>query len=827
MRITVSGVVQGVGFRPFVHNLADKYGLAGYVRNDNGSVDIEVSGSAESIDSFIIALKAQAPPMASIQNIRTEPLGDQKNDSVHIQSAQKQQRQTGEQGTGFHISESIVSEKHGSFNERFVPPDTATCEQCLGELFDRANRRFRYPFINCTNCGPRFTIISSLPYDRPATTMAPFRMCDDCQHEYDDPCDRRFHAQPNACWHCGPSLTFSDRTSLEHGEKALSAVFERLSLSQIVAIKGLGGFHLVCDATDRSAVQTLRKRKKRPAKPLAIMLADMETVQSYCSGSSAELAELNSSRRPIVLLEKLENSRLAPEVAPQINRLGVMLPYTPLHHLLLAAYGQPLVFTSGNYSEEPIAIDNEEARERLSEIADCFLIHNRDIRSRYDDSVVLFVKDKKTILRRARGLAPLPVLLPASSPISLPSSSISLPISPSISSPSSLSISCRSNSPSRKNLSVLGCGGHLKNTFALVREERAFVSQHIGDLENLETEKHFEETLELYLKLFDFQPELIAHDLHPDYLSGAIAQKLASRYQCPTFAVQHHHAHIVSCMAEHGLVEPVIGVAMDGLGYGADGNLWGGEFFLASRKEYQRMAHLQNHHLPGGNQAIKQPWRMALSCLLSQSENNAYLLRPYLDNLRRAYGKVTIDTVQKQIERKINSPLTSSMGRIFDAVSALLGICPIATYEGQAATELQAIAQSAWQNIEGNHVYPFLIEGEQPPFILKTDSLVQAAYSDFLEAMPVNVVAAKFHYTLAQAMIAVCLKLRSATGINTVCLSGGVFQNDILLRCCYDLLAERDFLVFFPQALPVNDGGLSLGQAIVAIANSNCIAEQN
>jgi hydrogenase maturation protein HypF len=772
VRILVSGVVQGVGFRPYVYSLASRCELAGYVRNNSGIVEIEVQGRNPSIDAFVEQLEEQAPALASIKQVSTRPI------EVDPNSMGK-----------FRILE---SEKSSSNKQGFVPPDTATCRDCLSELFDPNDRRYRYPFINCTACGPRFTIISSLPYDRPGTTMASFRMCDLCQQEYDDPANRRFHAQPNACASCGPFLSFVDLNEPQltsHKESALVVAMNQLRRGRIIALKGLGGFQLICDATDGNTIQELRRRKSRGAKPFALMMADLDMVRNYCCCSKEEIQELTGSARPIVLLNRLPESELPMEIAPGINRLGVMLPYTPLHHLLLAGLKRPLIATSANLSEEPIAKDNEESFERLKDIADGFLIHNRGIHVRYDDSVVQYLGGTATVLRRARGLAPLPI-----------------------------------NLPIEVKQTALACGAHLKNTFCLIQKDQAFVSQHIGDLENIETHQHFEQTLESYKQLFDIEPEMVAHDCHPDYLSTAFAERLSRDHVLPRFAVQHHHAHIVSCMVEHGLTEPVIGVAFDGLGYGLDGTLWGGEFLLASFKECTRLAYFQPVPIPGGSHGIKSPWRMALSYLVTDSGIDRTLFAGFIDSLRDRFGETPVNLVCKQVERKVNSPLTSSCGRLFDAMSALLGVCYEADYEGQAAMELEALARSGtFGDIDSSRSYSFELTGDRKLCEINVSNVLSSAYADFLRGTSAHEIATNFHYTVARIVLSVCSRLRNLTGVATICLGGGVFQNLLLLRLVNQLLIEADFKVFFPQQLPANDGGLSLGQAVIALARAGAI----
>lgn len=774
VRILVSGIVQGVGFRPYVHNLASKHALGGFVRNNSGVVEIEVQGDSKTIDSFMRQLTEQTPPLASIKQLSTE--------SVMLRSDAHEM---------FRI---IQSEQSPTDGPGFVPPDTATCLHCLTELFDPGDRRFRYPFINCTNCGPRFTIMSGLPYDRATTTMSVFKMCGACQAEFDEPSNRRFHAQPNACATCGPTLQFLDsRTNrgLVDNAGALGLAERQLAQGKIIALKGLGGFQLVCDASNQTAISELRSRKRRKAKPFALMMADLEMVKKYCSYSNEEAEELGGSIRPIVLLERLPTCQLPPEIATGINKLGVMLPYTPLHHLLLSDFGKPLIVTSGNVSEEPIAKENEEALARLKKIADGFLLHDRKIRARYDDSVVQFASKERVVIRRARGIAPVPI-----------------------------------NLPFRSTLSVLGCGAHLKNTFCLIQDDQAFVSQHIGDLENMESQGHFQETFDIYTKLFGVEPELIAHDCHPDYLSTQYAEHLSGQGNLPRFAVQHHHAHIVSCMVENGLIDPTIGIAFDGLGYGLDGTLWGGEFFLATLKDFRRLAHFKPIPLPGGSAGVRRPWSMALSYILYGGANGNETLTRFIDLLCDRYGRKAVSLISNQIETKLNAPLISSCGRLFDAMSALLGVCFEADYEGQAAMQLEAMANSAPIPMADRQCsYPYEIAGAEAPFFIDCRKILQAGYADFVSGVSPSEVAMKFHISLAELVLSVCERIRALTKCSNVCLGGGVFQNTLLLRLVERSLLDSGFKVFFPRKLPANDGGLSMGQAVIALAQASAITE--
>ncbi len=773
--IQVTGVVQGVGFRPFVYNLAARYSLGGYVRNTSGEVEIELQGSAGQVKQFLAALSSQQPPLAIINSIQiTElPVLEQPQEKFTIQSSTSKDSRT-----------------------RTVPPDTATCACCFKELFDPDNRRFRYPFINCTNCGPRFTIIQSLPYDRPATTMSTFAMCNLCQSEYDDPGDRRFHAQPNACPTCGPSLTFVEpnKQEIRDSHAALDEAVRRLSTGGIIAAKGLGGFHLLCDANNEESVLRLRRVKGRYGKPMALMMRNLEMVRIHCQLAEAEAALLSGTASPIVLVKKSSGSNLSAEVAPGVDEWGVMLPYTPLHHLLLADLNRPLIATSGNRTDEPICIDNDEALHRLADIADAFLLHNRPIESRYDDTVTRVWSGVEFIVRRSRGYAPLPINLPFTAEVP-----------------------------------VLACGAHLKNTFCLIDGNRAFVSQHIGDLDNRMALDHFHESLTKFLQLFSISPQLVAHDLHPDYLSTEIATQFAAAHNIPAHPVQHHHAHIVACMIEHNVKEPVIGVAFDGLGLGPDGVLWGGEFLICTWNSWQRRAFFQPVALPGGSAAIKQPWRMALSYLQTSHGQGSSALAALADQLSGQVDRKTFNLVSKQMDSGVNSPLTSSCGRLFDAVSALLGVCPLTSYEGQAAIELEALARSFDQGSPGASGeelvdrYDYELEQQSQMFIIKPFPILDAVTTQLQQKVPLPLIAATFHRTIADIILQICLSLRCEDGLSQVCLSGGVFQNMLLLHETRQRLEKANFTVYTPQRLPANDSGVSLGQAVVALSQSNAI----
>jgi hydrogenase maturation protein HypF len=795
-RISARGVVQGVGFRPFVYQLATKYDLKGWVCNTSEDVKIEVQGENKDLKSFLSELQNNAPPLASIENITVtyHPPADY---------------------TSFEIRHSIAEE--GKY--QLVSPDIATCPACLREIFSPEDRRYHYPFTNCTNCGPRFTIIEDIPYDRPKTTMRSFIMCPDCQAEYDNPLDRRFHAQPNACPKCGPRLELLDAGG-KHVETSdvIAAASQFIKEEKILAIKGLGGFLLACDATSEKAVQLLRRRKRRPFKPLAIMVADMDEARRHCYVSEAEEKLLASSQSPIVLMRWQPESTVCPAVAPNLKYLGVMLPYTPLHYLLLREAGLPLVMTSGNISEEPIAKDNDEAIRRLSGIADYFLVHNRDIYARYDDSVTIIDRGEVQLTRRARSYAPYPIHLPFTAK------------------------------------QVLGCGAEEKNTFCLTKDNYAFVSQHIGDMENLETLEHFQNTLALYKKLFRIEPEIIAYDLHPEYLPTKYALELGSQSShLKLVPVQHHHAHIVSCMVDNKVEAPVIGVALDGTGYGSDGHIWGAEFMVADYKDFQRMGHLEYLPLPGGAAAIKKPYRTATGYLLKllgdeivfsnltrhsegvlpEQEGRPKNLRDPSLTLRvtdkkrgdnpinpklaflKKFDAVEIELIKRQIQAGLNSPLCSSMGRLFDAVSALIGVRGEIDYEGQAAVELEMIAYDAGDKV-GNDSYPYSITELDGASIIQLKELLLAIVGDLYKGVSKATISARFHNTVARMICQMCQLIADRTKINQVALSGGVFQNRLLLRKVVPLLESAGFSVLTHKQVPCNDGGISLGQAVIA-----------
>jgi hydrogenase maturation protein HypF len=732
--------VQGVGFRPYVHGLAHRLGLSGRVGNDTAGVFVEVEGMQQAVSEFLAALPAEAPPLAVIEQVRTSPLAP-----------------TGE--PGFHI---VASDTSGQ-RDTLVSADSATCADCLRELADPADRRFGYPFINCTNCGPRFTIVRDVPYDRPFTTMAPFAMCAACSAEYHDPADRRFHAQPVCCPACGPRLRLIDARGVELPGDPIRAAAALLHSGSVLAVKGLGGYHVATLAADTAATAELRARKHREDKPFAVMVADLDLAHRLCVIDPVGERVLTGWRRPVVLLPRRPQAPVAPAVAPGNRSLGLMLPYTPLHHLLLRATAAPIVLTSGNVSDEPIAYLDDDARSRLTGIADAFLTHDRAIHMRTDDSVVRIFRGAELPVRRSRGYAPEPLTL--ARPVPRP---------------------------------VLGCGAELKSTFCLARGRHAFVSHHIGDLENYETLRSFTEGIGHFRRLFDVQPEVVAHDLHPEYLSTKYALELAD---VELVGVQHHHAHIASCLADNRDTGPVLGVAFDGLGYGSDGTLWGGEFLLADLTGFRRLGHLVPVPMPGGAAAIRQPWRMAAAYLGSEAPDE--LIRRNIEHW---------DTVLAMAARGVNAPLTSSAGRLFDAAAAVLGVRDSINYEGQAAVELE---QRADRDETGS--YPAAVT-EGTTLQLHGADLVRCVVDDLKAGVAPAVIAARFHHGVADAIIRICRMLRDATGVSAVALSGGVFQNVLLLERTVAGLEQAGFRVLTHSRVPPNDGGISLGQVAVAAA---------
>jgi len=767
-RIVVEGVVQGVGFRPFVWRLATELGLAGRVRNVAGRVEIEATGDSRSLAAFVRRLRSDAPPRARVDAVIATPLPV---------------GEAGDQPLPFAIDESVSA----AATERLFPPDIATCDDCLGEVLDPADRRYRYPFTNCTNCGPRATIIDELPYDRAQTTMRAFPLCPACAAEYADPANRRFHAEPVACPACGPRLAYRPTdapAATAREDAALAAAAADHATGRIVAIKGLGGYHLGCDATDEAAVQRLRDRKRRWAKPFAIMVADLPAVERLARVGATERALLTSPERPIVLLVARRRGapRLAPSVAAGNHRLGIFLPYTPLHHLLMAAVGRPIVLTSGNLSDEPLATDDADAADRLAGLADAFLLHDREIRARYDDSVSRVVGGRASIVRRARGYAPDALALPVAA-----------------------------------DRPILAVGAELKHTFTLARGRRAHVAPHNGDLEDLPTHRAFTDGLEHLGRLLAIEPEVVAHDLHPEYLSTkyAVARFPAER----RIAVQHHHAHVASCAAEHGLTGPFIGVAYDGLGMGDDGTLWGGEILVADLVGYRRLARFGRAPLPGGALAVKRPWRMALGYLLaaeglpSDDAHDGAIDADLAVLFVARLDPREVAVLRTQVARRLNAPLASSAGRLFDAAAALLGLRDVAEYEAQAAIDLEIAAGE-----RSASPLPARLARVDGLLVYDPRPTLRALLEGVAAGRAVGPLAAAFHETIIEVTRELVAAAAARTGLRTVCLSGGVFQNRRLASTLLRRLGRDGFDVFINRRVPVNDGGISYGQAAVAAA---------
>jgi hydrogenase maturation protein HypF len=835
LKLSVRGAVQGVGFRPFVHRLATGLHLTGWVNNSPQGVGIEVEGPRARLEKFLLRLETEKPPRSFIQSLEASWL-----DAAGY--------------TGFEIRES----EPGGRKTALVLPDIATCPDCLREIFDPENRRYRYPFTNCTNCGPRFSIIESLPYDRANTSMKAFTMCPQCQAEYDDPRDRRFHAQPNACPVCGPHLELwrsgarpsaadieregNLPRSAERGYAALFAAVSAIREGKIVAVKGLGGFHLMVDARDEAAVRRLRERKHREEKPFALMLPSQESVKAECEVSPLEYRLLHSPESPIVLLKKIVNrkpptrsrgpdigcrwSPIVDSVAPGNPCLGVMLPYTPLHHLLLRELGFPVVATSGNLSDEPICTDEREALERLGDIADVFLVHNRPIARHVDDSIVRVMLDRELVLRRARGYAPLPIQL--NSP--LPSGGHPL---------------SAKRGEGRGEGIVLAVGAHLKNTVALAVGHQVFLSQHIGDLETEQAYTAFRRVIADFERLYDARPQIIAADLHPDYLSTKFAlerraparqESIASKPAGPVLGtpqiiqVQHHAAHILSCMVENEIAPPALGVSWDGTGYGADGTVWGGEFFLVTDESVRRVAHLRPFRLPGGDQAVKEPRRAALGLLHELSSTHDSSLSHVRHRLGRAFSERELATLASMLAKGINSPVTTSVGRLFDAVASLVNLRQQIRFEGQAAMELEF----ALAGIKTEEAYPLPIAparrdrlpigkpattpdkleigNRKSDMILDWPAMIEAVLEDVKKAVPVGVISARFHNALVAGIVAVARRI----GQKRVVLSGGCFQNRYLTERAVRRLQAEGFWPYWHQRVPPNDGGIALGQVVAA-----------
>jgi hydrogenase maturation protein HypF len=747
--IQVSGIVQGVGFRPYVYRLATDRSLGGTISNTPAGVTIEIQGPSDMVEDFVSRLPGEAPALAQITQVLVREMACKPDRCFEILSSH-----TGEPASAL------------------ISPDVAVCDDCLRELFDPQDRRHLYPFINCTNCGPRFTIVRDVPYDRQRTSMSAFPMCDKCRTEYGDPQNRRFHAQPNACWECGPQLEFWNVQGRPMKVlDPIDAAVERLRLGQILAVKGLGGFHLAVDAMNSAAVERLRQRKRRVEKPFAVMVRDLEAAGRFCEIDAEARVPLISRQRPIVLLPKTKGTAIAETVAPNQRDLGLFLPYTPLHHLLFAA-GEftALVMTSGNLSEEPIAIDNHEAVPRLGRIADFFLVHDRKILLRCDDSVVRHSAGRVRQIRRSRGYVPAPVRLHKEVP------------------------------------QILAVGGELKNTVCLTRGNLAFLSQHVGDLENIESFDFFRDTVGYLSKFLEIEPQAVAHDLHPDYLSTKWA---LTQDNVRLIGVQHHHAHIAACMAENRIDGRVIGLALDGTGYGTDGNIWGGEALLAGYASFERAAHFAYAPLPGGAAAIREPWRMAVS-YLSRTFGGDFLGLdiPFVRQLDGAKAELIL----RMIAQRVNSPLTSSCGRLFDAVAALIGIRQEVSYEAQAAIELEMAARSSIET--GN--YPLDLRRQDNHWQIDTTPLFRAIVDDLRRMVLVETISRRFHNGLVETLTRLARLLREESSINRICLSGGTFNNLLVFEQLIRKLESSGFEVFTPSEVPAGDGGLSLGQALVA-----------
>ena len=774
------GAVQGVGFRPFVHRLANELSLTGWVNNSPQGVFVEAESPRPALEQFLRRLETEKPPRSFIQSMETTWL-----DAVGFKQFEIRASETGGEKTAL------------------VLPDIATCPDCLREVFDPKNRRHLYPFTNCTNCGPRFSIIESLPYDRANTSMKKFAMCPACQTEYDDPCDRRFHAQPNACPVCGPRLELWSVTgeAIFGANEALLAAASAIRRGKIVAVKGIGGFHLMVDARNEKAVQILRERKHREEKPFALMFPSLETAKAVCEISPLEERLLRSPEAPIVLLKKIANrkSQIANLIAPGNPNLGVMLPSNPLHHLLMAMLGFPVVATSGNLSDEPICTDECEALERLGGIADLFLVHNRPIVRHMDDSIVCVMLDREMILRRARGYAPLPIRLEP-----------------------------KAQSP--KSKIVLAVGAHLKNSIALAVDENVFVSQHIGDLETEQANNAFRRVIADFQNLYNANPEIAAADLHPDYLSTKFAldftlqragrcvasDKLKLELQPRYIGVQHHVAHVLSCMAENEIAPPALGVAWDGTGYGIDGTIWGGEFFLVTKNSCERMVHLRPFRLPGGDKAVKEPRRAAIGLLYEAFGDAAFEMK-FLPPFQEM-SPIKLSALKGMLQRKLNSPLTSSIGRLFDAVASIINLRQQMCFEGQAAMELEF----ALDGIKTDQAYELRItdhvsENLKPEIILDWQPMVEMILADVKNGVSIGEISAKFHNALAGAVVAVA----KSFGLNRVALSGGCFQNRYLTERTVTKLREENFRPYWHQRVPTNDGGIALGQVFAARNNLN------
>ncbi|MBL4935274.1 carbamoyltransferase HypF [Clostridium sp. YIM B02515] len=758
--IKVLGIVQGVGFRPFVYNLAASLNLKGWVNNNSEGVYIDLEGQSYDIDKFLTELKDNPPPLSRIENIITEEM-------------------TPADYAAFTIKESERDES----NITLISPDMATCEECRKDILNPNNRRYGYPFTNCTNCGPRFSIIKSIPYDRDKTTMKKFKMCCLCMSEYKDPSNRRFHAQPNACDDCGPHIWITDangselninyESSIPRSLNTLKWAVKKLKEGKIFAIKGLTGFHLCCDAYNEEAVKLLRERKHRPHKPFAVMAKNLDIVKKYCHVNTREESLLTGIKKPIVLLNQKQDFSLTEAIAPNQNTLGVMLPYTPLHELLFNEGMDIMIMTSANFYSLPLEFNNDSAIKNLSSIVDYFLFHNRDIYIPVDDSVVKVINDEEMIIRRARGYAPDPFKY-------------------------------------EDIEEILACGPNMKNTFSIGKENFIFMSQHNGDLENLETIEHYSRNIEHLKNIFSFHPKYLAFDLHPDYASTIYSED----YVTPKIGIQHHHAHIASCLAENKIKSKVIGIAFDGTGYGTDGTLWGGEFFICDTLDFKRLAHLDYIKMPGGEMAIKEPWRMGASYVheaYKRIPNNEFKKNYELNALIKILFADKGLNLIKILESSLNNIKTSSMGRLFDAVSSIIGINQAVTYEGQASIELENIIN---KTVTG--YYPFNIVYEDESYIIEPYETILSIIKDKINNVESSEISAKFHNTIVEITYNICSLIRNKTNINEVALSGGVFQNSYLLVNVVKRLKEDGFAVYTNKSIPINDGGISFGQIVIA-----------
>lgn len=766
--ITIAGVVQGVGFRPFVYRLAAGSSLTGFVRNSSGVVEIEAQGEERNLERFLRQLQSDVPRGATISKLNSS-------------------ERTCIEERGFRI---LSSEQSSPVGSQFAA-DFSICNECLLELEDPSNRRYRYPFINCASCGPRFSIIEDLPYDRVRTTMRKFQMCAECTAEYINPADRRFHAQAISCFSCGPTLTYlcdaaEAGKSNSRVSNALEAAIVALKGNAILAVKGLAGFHLMCRLNEQT-IDKLRERKHRDRKPFAVLMKNTEMASKYFDLSQMGADLLQSAAAPIVLMKPLSQNSFPHNIAPGLTHIGVIFPSTPVQHLLLSGVNEPLLCTSANISDEPISISIETALHKLTDVADGFLDNDRDISARYDDSVLKPVTGGTSIIRRSRGIAPVP-----------------------------LGISTQSKQE------VLAFGAFLKSAFCYVRGNDAYLSQHIGDLDNLEAEEFFLESLEAYAKLFRLTPSLVACDLHPDYLSTHLAARYSEEKKLPLVHVQHHHAHIVAIMAEHGLREPCLGVALDGTGYGLDGTIWGGEFLKVQYDSFERLGHFEYAPMSGAESAIKNPWRMTLGYISNLSGEEQAEFGAAIEDLLADFGISTVNLVKQQLQAKFNSPLTSSCGRLFDAVSALLGVCKQASYEGQAAAELEAIALPRFEGSGSlekflDESYPVDICNEET-VLIQSSRILSCVNNDLKRGIDTCTVAARFHATIARLVYQTVATLSARTNINRVCFGGGVFQNELLIRLLRHQFNKSELSIYFASKAPSNDGGIALGQAMVALA---------